>query len=230
MAECRENFRLALKKLYNYSDYGDYAHVDKHQHTYAPYAHYQHKNFLYKFADYLHEELDQLDVQVANMEPTYAADVVNYSEAGAAQSAVSQQANIDARVASEASLAGLSGQLLAAYAATQDDELIALQETRVAAEAAALSRADELKKEIIYATHVLQYATNNKPHYAPAQPNGLTGVDELDVRASLEYPDFEHEHGDDYVDAHGFGYEGYGTHGGYTDAPYGGHGYGYAQV
>ena len=78
----------------------------------------------------------------------------------------------------ETALSALARQLLDAYQLTQDSELSILVDLRAAAEAAALSRAEELKKIIVYSAHVLKYAT--KQIIGP--PNGLTGIDELDVR------------------------------------------------
>jgi hypothetical protein len=105
--------------------------------------------------------------------------------------------------ASEANLAAISAAQLATYNGIQVDELVALQDTREAAEALAMSKADEFKKNIIYAVHVLKYANSyGYSHYVPKGPNGLTGIDELDVEA----------YGD--IDPAGL---------------YKGHGYGYAQ-
>jgi hypothetical protein len=70
----------------------------------------------------------------------------------------------------------------------------------VAAEAMALSKAEQFKKDIIYAAHVLRYANSyDYSHYVPKGPNGLTGIDELD-RAS--YGDLDPAG----VFGHGFGY------------------------
>lgn len=54
MEECREIFRVALKKFYNHQDLTDKLILNKDaqahdgQYPYAPYTHYQHKNFIYK--------------------------------------------------------------------------------------------------------------------------------------------------------------------------------------
>ena len=60
MAECRETFRIALKRIYNYEDLTDVLILDKEPNQgdhYAPYTNYQHKNFVYKFKQYLKDEL-----------------------------------------------------------------------------------------------------------------------------------------------------------------------------
>ena len=182
MAECRETFRLALKRLYNYKDATEVLILDKDAGSgdehYAPYTHYQHKNFVYKFKQYLRDELAQLDAQLLAMQEYTAARVASISDEASVEGASLQAANISQRVASEAALAALARQLLDAYALTQDSELTALRELRAASEAAALSRAEELKKIIVYSAHVLRYATEQ----IIGPPNGLTGIDELDVR------------------------------------------------
>ena len=89
MAECREKFRVALKKLYNYKDYqvphDGHDENDEHhgQYSYQPYSHYQHKNFIYKFKQYLAEELAQLDVQLLAIQDSTAVQVANISEQAA---------------------------------------------------------------------------------------------------------------------------------------------------
>ena len=61
MAECRENFRLALKAIYNNKDLTEVLILDKEpddrqgDHSYTPYSEFQHKNFVYKFKQYLRE-------------------------------------------------------------------------------------------------------------------------------------------------------------------------------
>jgi hypothetical protein len=45
----------------------------------------------------------------------------------------------------------------------------------------ALTKAEQAKKDIIFASHVLRYGNSyGYNHYVPKGPNGLTGVDELD--------------------------------------------------
>jgi len=55
-------------------------------------------------------------------------------------------------------IAHLSSTAIEEYGDSQDIELENLQEFSATLQAAALARCEELRKEIIYATHVLRYA------------------------------------------------------------------------
>ena len=80
--------------------------------------------------------------------------------------------------------------LLEQYSETQDEEASLLADARAAAEAIATSEAERLKKEIIYAMHVIRYAGGkDKGQFGfglgasgfYGKGNGLTGIDELDL-------------------------------------------------
>lgn len=91
--------------------------------------------------------------------------------------------------------------MLDAYDQTQVEELEALKDARAAAEELALTKAEQFKKDIIYASHVLRYGNSyGYSHFVPKGPNGLTGVDELD---RLTYGDLEPA---GLLYGHGYGY------------------------
>jgi predicted DNA-binding protein YlxM (UPF0122 family) len=97
---------------------------------------------------------------------------------------------LDQREASEKSLSRFSDVLINRYSDTQSDELVLLQDARAAAEAAAQSKAEELKKDVIYSMHVLRYAGGKDlggysfGNFASSyygKGNHLTGIQELDL-------------------------------------------------
>jgi hypothetical protein len=194
-----DSFVDSMKTLYNYADIPQY-NVEENLQI-VPYTEYQHRNFLHKFGFWLDGQLSGLDARIEQMVIDTTAQVASITDAADVQGGHLETDNVVQREISEDFLANRAAELLDNYQVTQDLELEVLKDTRDAAEQLALVKAEEFKKQIIYAAHVLRYANSyGYNHFVPKGPNGLTGVDELD---RLTYGDLEPA---GLLYGHGYGY------------------------
>jgi hypothetical protein len=226
----RASFKADLKKIYgfNYDEFLGYTEDDKHYgfhghgyNVYAPYTHHQHQQFLWKFNHYHDIQLAQMDADTATLMDIVNAKTALLSDQAAQQSQDGQNA-IDAdRAQRQASLAALAASELESYSQTQDIELDNLQELSQALQDAAIAKCEVLRKQIIYATHVLRYAGRQQQHGGTNfnSHGRLTGIDELDTL------DMTNE---DYFNLAKDNVNHVGGHHGYNEFGHGG--YGYAQV
>ena len=183
-AEMKKN----LKEVYNFNSH-DIVEAKKSSGQTAPYNHEQHQAFLYKLAYYMKDQLAQMDVGIANMAGRYAASVTSASEAAADENRDSQEKITDLRDASEKALSRLSASLIEEYGDRNSLEIDQLKGMRDAAIAATGSKVEEIRKNVIYAMHVLRYGGGkdalNTGFGKGASSylglgNSLTGIDTLD--------------------------------------------------
>jgi hypothetical protein len=167
----------------------------------APYREYQNRNFLHKFGQWLDEQLIELDMKLGNMGTMHEAGVANAEDESEMMAMNMAEESLMASNAAEAMLKGQADNLLDGFASFTAVELGALRDARPIAEAAAISAADELKKQVIYNVFVLSYANDGEySHYVPKGPNGLTGLDILDAKSYDDFPE------PGLIYDHGYGY------------------------
>jgi hypothetical protein len=211
-----EHFRLELKKIYgfggdvrsNYSSTGTRAdrgnagtgYGSKNE-THAPYTKHQHDQFLWKFKHYHVAQLAAMDASIENLWVFLDSRVVVRSGEAAAQSkALQEELTVETKNIQDA-LLDTGDNLIqnkAEVAAIEHENLV---DQRIAVAAEANARADELRKEILYAVHVLRYAggkgLHTVNHQLASKPTQLTGVDELDLLHIPEGANFVDDHGND---------------------------------
>lgn len=186
----RADMKSRLKEVYNYNTYDIEESKSPNVNTTAPYSHEQHQAFVSKFSYYMKDTLNAMDTRLSNLRTWYAGEVANRIEQTDDQHDDLQEAVFDNEEAAEKALGRLAEQLLESYADTQDAEFDVLQDAREAAEAAAQSQAEGLKKDIIYAIHVIRYSGGRdlgsygfgnaaSSYYGKGQ--SLTGYDDLDL-------------------------------------------------
>ena len=151
-AEMKKN----LKEIYNFNSH-DIEESTKSTGKAAPYNHEQHQAFLYKLAYYMKDQLNQMDSGIANMADRYAAIVTSANEAADDENADAQEKIGDLREAQEKALGRLSASLIEAQTDLQDLELAMLEEMKDAAEQATAAEVERIRKNVIYAMHVLRY-------------------------------------------------------------------------
>jgi D-ribose pyranose/furanose isomerase RbsD len=168
-----EHFRKELKKIYgfggdvrsNYSATGTRADKGKNgtgygsgQETHAPYTKHQHDQFLWKFKHYHGAQLAAMDASIENLWVFLDSRVVVRSgEAAVQANSLQNEITAEAKNIRDA-LLDTGDNLIqnkAEVAAIEHENLI---EERIVVAAEANARADELRKEILYAVHVLRYA------------------------------------------------------------------------
>ena len=184
----REEMRLQLKEVYSYNSY-EYNDAEVSGNVGA-YSHEQHQAFLQKFAYYLKDVLRGMDAGLAAMVADYNTSIANHTESAHDQNGDLQYAIGDQRADSEKSCSRHAENLLELFSDTQAAELGVLRSHRDAAEEEMRSKALGLKKDIIYAMHVIRYAGGKDlgafgfgqgASSFHGKGNSLTGIDELDL-------------------------------------------------
>ena len=193
----RAEMKRRLKEVYNYNTYEFTPDTPLDAHISAPYSHEQHRAFLNRFAYYMKDVLAERDGQNATDKNAYASTIAAANEAAVEQDEDLQRAIQDNSDASNKRLTRLADNLLEDYAEVQAIALEMLQDYRDAQQAAASSEAESLRKQVIYAMHILRYAGGRDSgsfgfgiHASSfyGKGNSLTGVDILDnFRASNAY-------------------------------------------
>jgi len=189
MEQDRAEMKQRLKEVYNYNTYEFEPNTPLGDHISAPYSHEQHRAFLNRFAYYMKDVLADRDNQLARNIDEYNTNIASRTEAAVEQNEDLQRGVQDVFDAQTKADTRLADNLLEAYAEVQDAELAVLGDARAAAEAGAHSRAEELRKQIIYAMHILRYAGGEDSgaygfgNYGSSyygKGNSLTGIDTLD--------------------------------------------------
>jgi len=185
----RAEMKRRLKEVYNYNTYEFTPDTPLDAHISAPYSHEQHRAFLNRFAYYMKDVLAERDGQNAADRNAYAGDIAADNDAAVEQNEDLQRAIQDQADASNKACARHADNLLEDYAEVQAIALEMLQDSRDAEQAAASSEAESLRKQVIYAMHILRYAggrdsgsfgfgVHASSYYGKG--NSLTGVDTLD--------------------------------------------------
>lgn len=184
----REEMRKALKEVYSYNSY-EYPDTPT-EGAVGAYSHEQHQAFLQKFSYYLKDVLRGMDAGLAAMVADFNATITGATEAASDQNGDLQNAITDKREDSEKACSRHAEGLIELYGDAQATALTDLQASRAAAEEEMRSRALGLKKDIIYALHVIRYAGGKDlgafgfgqgASSFHGKGNSLTGIDELDL-------------------------------------------------
>ena len=185
----RAEMKRRLKEVYNYNTYEFTPDTPLDAHISAPYSHEQHRAFLNRFAYYMKDVLAERDGQNAGDRNAYAGIIAAANDAAVEQNEDLQRAVQDNSDASNKRLTRQADNLLEDFAEKQAIALEMLQDARDADQAAASSEAESLRKQVIYAMHILRYAGGRdsgsfgfgvaaSSFYGKG--NSLTGVDTLD--------------------------------------------------
>jgi hypothetical protein len=133
--------------------------------------------------------LAERDARLEALRNEYAGEVQSRWEAAIEQNEDLQRRVTDEHDASNKANERYADNLLENYGEIQTNELSLLRDARAACEAAAVSRAEELRKQIIYAMHIMRYAGGrDSGSYGfgifgssfYGKGNSLTGIDNLD--------------------------------------------------
>ena len=188
MTADREAMRKALKEVYSYNSY-EFPDTPT-EGAVGAYSHEQHQAFLQKFSYYLKDVLRGMDAGLAAMVADFNASIAGSSESASDQNGDLQNAILDKREDSEKACSRHAEGLIELYGDAQATALADLQASRAAAEEEMRSRALGLKKDIIYALHVIRYAGGKDlgafgfgqgASSFHGKGNSLTGIDELDL-------------------------------------------------
>ena len=183
----REEMRLQLKEVYSYNSY---EYQEAAEGAVGAYNHEQHQAFLHKFSYYLKDVLRGMDAGLAAMVADYNASIASLTDAAQDQNRDLQEVIGDTRADLEKACERHAENLLELFGDIQDAELGVLQSSREAAEEEMRSKALGLKKDIIYAMHVIRYAGGKDlgafgfgqgASSFHGKGNSLTGIDELDL-------------------------------------------------
>jgi hypothetical protein len=191
MTADREEMAHRLKEVYNYNsyDYDGAVHGGLNEHISAPYSHEQQRAFLNRLAYFMRDFLAERDARLEAMRNIYNAQIQNRVDAAIEQREDLERAIQDRRDASEKANERYADNLLEDYQEEQDRDFALLVDYRAACQATAASKAEELRKQIIYAMHILRYAGGRdsgsfgfgnfgSSYYGKG--NSLTGLDTLD--------------------------------------------------
>jgi len=185
----RAEMAARLKEVYNYNSYDQSPNEPLRDHISAPYSHEQHRAFLNRFAYYLRDVLAGRDAQQVADENAYGVQSADSIDAAVEQIEDLSRACEDQDGAAQTASERLADNLLEGYAAYNEALLADLQGNRAAEEAGADSAAEELRRQIIYAMHVIRYAGGrdsgsfgfgNAGSSFYGKGNSLTGIPLLD--------------------------------------------------
>jgi hypothetical protein len=127
------------------------------------------------------EQLSNIDVGLMNLKDSIDNKVTEASQAADVQSMELQDDIVQKRTELEMSLTQAANTMITNLEEQIDILLMDLMAEREAKEGLAQATAQELRKRIIYAVHVLRYARDfDEQHGIYQQQTALTGVDELD--------------------------------------------------
>jgi hypothetical protein len=188
MDEDRAEFKRLLKEIYNYNTH-DLDATASATGDAAPWSVEQHNGFMSKLHYWSKAQLAGKDAMLADMRSLYAATHAGMMDDVAAERLASDRAVTDLREASTTALGRMSQDEIIAFDALMDAELGLLQDARAQMEAQVANDVEAIRKNVIYAMHVLRYAGGYDVEQTGfgkgassfhSTGNYLTGVSELD--------------------------------------------------
>ena len=188
MAEDRAEMKRLLKEIYNYNTH-DLDATASADGSAAPWSVEQHNGFMAKLHYWSKAQLNGKDAMLRNIADEYAATQANMMEQVAAEKLASDRRITDLRQANETALDRLGQDEVIDFEAYTEAELALLQDARAALEAKVASQVEAVRKNVIYAMHVLRYAGGYDVEQTGfgkgassfhSVGNYLTGVAELD--------------------------------------------------
>ena len=188
MAEDRAEMKRLLKEIYNYNTH-DLDATASATGDAAPWSVEQHNGFLSKLHYWSKAQLAGKDAMLADMRTLYATTTAGMLDDVAAEKLASDRAIADLAAASTTALGRMSQDEIIAFDALMDAELGLLQDARAQMEAQVANDVEAIRKNVIYAMHVLRYAGGYDVEQTGfgkgassfhTTGNYLTGVSELD--------------------------------------------------
>lgn len=153
----RDIFSVYLAEEEHYEEEYTYTEHVAPAANYSPYSHSAHTQFLQQFHYYLSDQLKKLDAGIDGIAEWTQKEVDAAIEAFGTAVGYSEQRLGDQRIMGQEALAQLADSLATEYAEAQDLELDAIKEKRAGLEEAIASKAEELKKKIVYLKKQLHY-------------------------------------------------------------------------
>ena len=188
MAEDRAEMKRLLKEIYNYNTHDLDATATATGNA-APWSVEQHNGFMAKLHYWSKAQLNGKAAMLQNMRDEYAATEANMMDQVLAEKLASDRRIEDLRLASQTALERLGQDSVNDYANYTEAELAMLQDFRAALEAETAGKVEAVRKNVIYAMHVLRYAGGYDVEQTGfgkgassfhTVGNYLTGVAELD--------------------------------------------------
>ena len=188
MAEDRAEMKRLLKEIYNYNTH-DLDATATADGSAAPWSVEQHNGFMAKLHYWSKAQLAGKDAMLANMRDEYAATQAGMLDQVGVEKLASDRRITDLREANEKALDRLGQDQVIAFEAYTEAELALLQDARAALEAEVASKVEAVRKNVIYAMHVLRYGGGydvDQTGFGKGASsfhsvgNYLTGVAELD--------------------------------------------------
>ena len=188
MAEDRAEMKRLLKEIYNYNTHDLDATATATGNA-APWSVEQHNGFMAKLHYWSKAQLNGKAAMLQNMRDEYAATEANMMDQVLAEKLASDRRIEDLRLASQTALERLGQDSVSDFQNYTEAELGMLQDFRAALEAETAGKVEAVRKNVIYAMHVLRYAGGYDVEQTGfgkgassfhTVGNYLTGVAELD--------------------------------------------------